>query len=138
MNQHTQSPPEEEEFRPNRSLSWVGKFGHACRGIKIGMRAEASFFVHLFVTAIVIVTGWLLGISQLRWCLLALSITGVFTAELCNTAIERIARTITRERNADIRDALDIAAGAVFAASVGAVIVGYVILAQPLLKMMFQ
>lgn len=127
---------EEARSEPRRSGSWLRKFGNACRGIKIAVRAEVSFFVHLFVTAIVLVTGLQLGISRLEWCLLVLSIAGVITAELCNTAIERLARAITRTEHPEIRDALDMASGAVLAASLGAAVVGLIVLGRPLLAMM--
>ncbi|TWU28119.1 diacylglycerol kinase family protein [Bythopirellula polymerisocia] len=121
---------------PRRSGSWLQKFGNAFRGIKVAVRAEVSFFVHLFVTAIVLMTGLQLGISRLEWCLLVLSIAGVITAELCNTAIERLARAITQAEHQEIRDALDIASGAVLAASLSAAVVGVIVLGRPLLAMM--
>ncbi len=120
------------ESDPRRSGTWLLKFGNALRGIKVAVRAEVSFFVHLFVTAIVVVTGLQLGISRVEWCLLVLSIAGVITAELCNTAIERLARAITLKQDKTIRDALDIAGGAVLAASLGAAVVGLFVLGRPL------
>jgi len=119
-----------------RSESWLRKFGNACRGIKVAVRAEVSFFVHLFVTAIVLMTGLQLSLSRLDWALLVLSIAGVISAELCNTAIERLARAITGKENPEIRDALDMASGAVLAASFGAAVVGLIVLGRPLLRMM--
>lgn len=127
---------EESEAYLRRSSSWLLKFGNASRGIKIAVRSEVSFFVHLFVTAIVLVTGLQLSLSRLDWAMLVLSISGVITAELCNTAIERLARAITRQENPEIRDALDIASGAVLAASLGAASVGLIVLGRPLLRMM--
>ena len=59
-----------------------------------------------------------------------LCIAGVFAAELLNTALERLARSITREYRADIRDALDMASAAVLAAACGAAIVGALVLGR--------
>lgn len=136
MTERSQLPNEEHDENPHRSAGWIKKFGNACRGIKIAMRAEVSFFVHMFATAIVVVSGWLLDVTRLQWCVLALAIASVFVAELCNTAIERIARVITREHHVEIRDALDIASGAVLVAALGAIVVGFFILGKPVLEML--
>ena len=124
------------EVSPRRSGSWLQKFGNAFRGIKIAVRSEVSFFVHLFMTALVAVTGSQLRLTSREWALLVLAITGVITAELCNTAIERLAVAITRTEQPEIRDALDIASGAVLAASIGAACIGLMVLAKPLWAML--
>jgi diacylglycerol kinase len=113
---------------------WIRKFSNAARGIKIAVRGEISFFGHLFATTVVVLAGAVLDISQTSWCLLTLCIALVLVAEMFNTAIERVCRIITREKNPQIRDALDMGAGAVLVASVGAVIVGMVLLGRPLLQ----
>jgi diacylglycerol kinase len=58
---------------------------------------------------------------------LLLAIGGVLTAELFNSAIERLAEAITLEERPEIRDALDIAAGAVFVASATSVALGAIV-----------
>ena len=112
---------------------WIRKLSDAARGMKIAVRGEISFFVHLFVTTVVVLAGAVLGIALVTWCLLTLCISLVLVAEMFNTAIERVCRAITRENNPQIRDALDMCAGAVLLASVGAVIVGMLVLGRPLL-----
>ncbi len=122
--------------RRRASRGWIKKFGDACRGVKIAVRAEASFFVHLFVTAVVVLAGAVLGISTIQWCVIVLCIAVVLTAEMLNTALERLARAITRETTPDIRDALDMASGAVLLASVGAVVVGVLVLGADVLDLL--
>ena len=120
--------PDEQEvpFRKNRS--WLDRFAVACRGIKIAARLEVSFFVHLFVAVIVLFAGVVLKVTRSEWCLIALCIATVLCAELLNTSLERIARVITRDQNQGIRDALDIASGAVLVAAIGAAVVGTLLL----------
>lgn len=117
--------------------TWPQKFTDAIRGVKVAVRAEVSFYVHLLVTALVVITGITLGLSKLSWCVLAICITGVLTAELFNTAIERLAKAITEETNPHIRDALDMASGAVLVGAVGASAIGLFVLGVPLWKMLF-
>jgi diacylglycerol kinase len=107
---------------------WMQKFAHAVRGIKIAVRNESSLRVHWLVTMGVILIGMMLDLSATSWCLLTLCIVVVLMAEMFNTAIERVCRVITQEQNHQIRDALDISAGAVLLVTVGAVIVGISVL----------
>jgi diacylglycerol kinase len=107
--------------------SWKQKFADAFRGLREGFREGTSFRVHVLVALGVIGAAAVLGLSGIQWCLLLLCITIVFAAELFNTALEAIARAITRETNPQIRDALDIAAAAVLTTAVGSVAVGLII-----------
>ncbi|MEQ8212018.1 MAG: diacylglycerol kinase [Lacipirellulaceae bacterium] len=122
---------------PDLKRRWHQKFSDAARGVKVAIRAEVSFYVHLFVTVLVVIIGMTLGLSKLSWCVLAICITGVLTAELFNSAIERLAKAITEETNAHIRDALDMASGAVLVAAIGASAIGIVVLGIPLWAMFF-
>jgi len=134
MQQHPSTRPEENDEFSGLDRSWVRRFGNACRGIKLAIRAEASFFIHLFVTVIVVLAGGVLGISRIEWCLVMLCVAAVLSAELINTAIERLAKAITQEINRDIRDALDMASGAVLVVALAAAGVGIVVLGRPLLQ----
>jgi len=112
---------------------WMQKFANAARGIKIAVRGESSFFVHLFATTVVVLAGAALGISRVSWCLLTLCIAVVLVAEMFNTAIERLSRVVTEEPNPRVRDVLDVCAGAVLLAAIGAALVGILLLGHPLL-----
>lgn len=52
----------------------------------------------------------------------------VLAVEMFNSSIEALARAVTEDFNPHIRDALDIASGAVFVAVLGAATVGLLIL----------
>lgn len=110
--------------------SWRRKFHCAFRGVKRGMRGESSFFVHVFAAAAVVVTAAAFDADRIEWCLLGLCITLVFTAEMFNCAIEHLAKAVDKKFNPHIRDALDVAGGAVLLASIGAAALGIVILGR--------
>jgi len=114
--------------------SWVRKFGDAGRGVKVAVRSEVSFFVHFFVTVLVVVVALAMEVSRADSLLLVLCVSFVFAAEMFNTAIESLARAITDEQRPEIRDALDIASGAVLTSAFGAVVVGLTVLGWPLLQ----
>jgi diacylglycerol kinase len=63
-------------------------------------------------------------------------VTVVLTAEMFNTAIEHLARAVTREEHPEVHDALDIASGAVLVAAIGASCVGVLMIAWPLTKVL--
>jgi diacylglycerol kinase len=80
--------------------------------------------IHLSAAAAVVVAGVLLRATLVEWCLLVVCIAVVLAAELFNTALEHLARAVTREHDEQIRNALDTSAGAVLIAATGAAIVG--------------
>lgn len=117
----------------SRSRTWTGKFSDALRGMKLGVRGESSFFVHFFCTVAVVMAGWAVKLTRQEWAILAACIGAVYVAELFNSALERLARAITRDEDPNVRDALDVSSGAVLAAALSAVVVGYIVLWQKLM-----
>lgn len=115
--------------RYNRqSESWSRKFAVAIRGIVLAVRTQRSFWVHLPVAVAVLIGAALHGVSRIEWAVLVLCITIVLAAEAFNTALEFMARAITQDENEDIRHALDVAGGAVLITSMGALVVGSLLL----------
>ena len=112
---------------------WTQKFACAFRGLALAVGHEDSFRVHLpAALAACGLAAWL-GVTLAEWLVLAASITVVLTAELLNTAIERLARAVSQEEHPEIRNALDVGSAAVLVASLGASVVGVVILAWNLM-----
>ena len=92
---------------------WSLKFRNAFRGIRAGIIGQSSFYAHFAITFLVFVAAIALQVSLLEWCTLLLCIGVVLSAELMNSCIEKLSRAITDEYDERIRDALDIASGAV-------------------------
>ena len=125
MSQSNPTPdPDRSEFS---SGTWLSKFIDAASGIAAAFRSESSFYVHLPVGIIVIVAAILLKLSTAQTCILFLCVAFVLTAELFNTAIEALAKAVTREFDPNIQRALDVSAGAVLVASFMSVVVGLAI-----------
>lgn len=117
---------------PRPKSSWVTKFRCTFRGVKIAVRGESSFFVHLFFALAVTVAAAVFQVSLIEWCLLTGCIGGVLAIELLNTAVERLARAVDESFNKDLRDALDISGAAVLVASLAAALIGALILGSHL------
>lgn len=89
--------------------------------------------VHAFCALAVIVVAALAHMSAWQWSALLLCITVVLVAEMFNTALESLAKSIDAGYHPQLRDALDIASGAVLLASFGAVAIGCIVLGDALL-----
>ena len=100
------------------------RIGHALRGVFTAFRLDQSFVEHLCSTVPVIAAGIFLRVNLLEWCLLALCITAVVAAEMFNTALEQLAKAVHPEQSPLVGASLDVAAGGVLIASLGAAIVG--------------
>ena len=130
MNQDPHKASPEKKAPPGRPSGWVEKFAVAGRGVHNAFTKEASFVAHFVVTAIVLVVGFALGISRIEWCLVVLCVMAGLGTELLNTAIERLAKAITQKEDPHIRDALDIASGAVLVISIGATVLAVLVLGR--------
>jgi diacylglycerol kinase len=110
-------------------------FACAFRGIYIAMATERNFKIHLVAVVIAVAIGIYLGLSAVAWCLIILSIGLVLAAECLNTALERMCDEISGGKKSDlIRNAKDIAAGAVWLAAIAALVIGIVLLIIPLIQ----
>ena len=115
--------PKNESFLENRLKS----VGYAFKGAFLLLKTEASIKIQFIIAIIVTIAGFLFDISAIEWIVQILAIGLVMSVEGVNTAIEEIADFIHPERHDKIGLIKDIAAGAVFIASVFASIVGLII-----------
>jgi len=125
-----QPPPMDgtPELPPSKARrSWRARFGVALRGMKLGIRGQASFFVHFFFAAMTLAAGIVLGCDVVEGCALLACIGLVLTAELFNSAIETLCRGLDATTRGRVWPCLDIAAGGVLLASIVAAVIGGVI-----------
>jgi diacylglycerol kinase len=127
-----------EAWPSHRQRAWSAKFKDACRGLKLGIRGHSSFFVHFFFAALVLAAAIILRCGLEQWCLLLLCIGLVLTAELFNSAIETLFRSLDESTREKAWPALDIAAGAVLMASLVAVVIGSSIFLSRLTQIFFM
>lgn len=108
----------------HKARAWIQKFRHAIRGVRMGMRGQSSFAVHLFMAALVAAAGAVLRPNLVEWYVLALCIAMVLGAEMFNSALEGMAKAISREQDPHLADALDMGSAAVLIVALGAAAVG--------------
>ena len=99
------------------------------------LRDEAHARIHLLATVCVVIAGFLFQISAIEWCVVCLCIGSVFTAEAFNTAIEKLADKVTRERDPLIKYTKDVAAGAVLISAIASFVIACIIFIPKILSM---
>lgn len=102
-------------------------FGYAAAGIVHGFY-ERNFRVH--VCAAGFVTWFALRfyeLSRAEWAVLLLTFAAVISAELFNTAIERLCDKVSPEKDEHIKHCKDCAAGAVLVCAIFAAVIGVVL-----------
>ena len=111
-----------------KNAHWKAKLRHACRGMITGMCEENSFIIHFVAAILVITAATILQTNRIEWCCLILCITVVITAEMFNSALERLAKALSDQKNHHLAQALDVGSAAVLVSAIGASAVGATIL----------
>jgi diacylglycerol kinase (ATP) len=96
------------------------------------VRTQRNLRFHFFAALVVLIVGLLVGVSELELAVLLLTIVVVFVVEMLNTSLEFVVDLVTTEYHPLAKLAKDVSAGAVLVSSVGAVLVGLLILADDL------
>jgi diacylglycerol kinase (ATP) len=109
-------------------------FAQRIRSFKFAFNGMADFFksehnarIHLLATGSAIAMAFILPCSKTEVILIVMAIGFVWTAELFNTAIEKMADLITKETHPQIKFIKDVSAAAVLIAAVTALITGLII-----------
>ena len=119
--------------RPTKGQQGVTRsFGHAYRGLVYAVRTQRNMRFHVVASVAVLVLSLLVGVDGPELAMLVLVIMAVFVAEMFNTAMEFAVDLVTQEYHPLAKLAKDVSAGAVLVASIGAVLVGYLILGDDL------
>ena len=113
--------------------NWVQRANVAIEGIIYAVKTQRHMRYHLFAALAALILGLLLNISRSEFILLCMSIVLVLVTEMLNTAIETTVDMISEKYHPLAKNAKDIAAGVVLIASIGALMLAYLIL-YPALK----
>lgn len=110
-----------------RRFSWKERgnsFTYAWDGIKAVLRTEHNTWIHLGLTLLAIVLGFVFKISRGEFIALVIVMAMVWVAEIFNTAIEKTMDFISKERHPQIKLVKDLSAAAVLITAIAALIVG--------------
>jgi diacylglycerol kinase (ATP) len=113
----------------SRSLLW--SFNYAIQGIVYALRTQRNMRLHVVAAVTVFATCLLLHITGFGLIAIVFAIALVFVAELINTAIEAAVDLAVAGPDPLAKISKDVAAGAVFVASLNAVVVAFLVLFEP-------
>jgi diacylglycerol kinase len=102
-------------------------FRYAALGFIYIVRHEHNARIHLFISGVVLIMGFLLHIKRVEWVLILLCMGFVLTAEMINTAIEKLSDIVSPHENDHIRVIKDISAAVVLLSSLISLIAGLII-----------
>lgn len=113
--------------RPQKSMGVLHSFRFAIQGLTHSIVNERNMRIHVFISMVVVIVGFLVRLSSVEWLFILFAIFGVFTLELLNTALERIVDLVTEDYHPLAKQAKDIAAAAVFVYALLSIMVGMII-----------
>jgi len=122
-------------MKPN---NWYESLNCAIEGILHAAKTQRNMKYHFIAAVAVLTVSLFLPISMLEFVVLALSITLVLFAEMINTSIEYTIDLIHEQYHPLARIVKDAAAGAVLIASLGSMVMGYLILSKPVYAYLTQ
>ncbi len=115
------------EKRENFMKKFLMSFYYAGHGILSAFKSEFNMKIHVLMTVLVIISGFLFDVSLIEWVALIICIMVVISAEVFNTSIETAINLLSPDKNELAGRAKDLAAGAVLVTAIGAGIVGIII-----------
>jgi len=116
-------------------IRWLDSAHAAIEGILYAIRTQPHIRFHLAAAFVVLLLCFMIGLTASEFALIALIILLVIVAEMFNSALETAVDLMSPKANELARQAKDMAAGAVLVSSFGALVVGYIILAPYIKKM---
>jgi diacylglycerol kinase len=108
-------------------LDYFYFFKYAVDGLVYALTKHRSFLIQTLAGIGAVVLGMYFDIARMEWLVLIVSIGGVLTAELFNTAVESSLDYMEKKHNLNVRIAKDVAAGGVLITALVSLAVGVLI-----------
>lgn len=113
----------------------IGKaFSCAFSGILYALRTQRNFKIHAAFALAAVGLGFLLAIPAWSWLAVVVCIAAVFALEVMNTAVEAVVDMVSPQWNELAMRAKDCAAGSVYVAALGSLVVAAIVYIPPLVK----
>ena len=106
----------------------VNSFTYAFRGVVYALKTERNFRIHVVAAVIVVILMAFFHLRQWEYAFLTYTIGSVLILELINTVFERVTDVLQPRMHPYAQVMKDLMAAAVLIASIGALIIGIVIL----------
>jgi len=110
-------------------------FKYAINGLKILIRNEHNSRIHLVAMIIAIVLGIILKISNIEWIVIVIVIGFVFSTEIINSAIEKLADFVSPDYHETIKKVKDLSAAMVLVCALVSLIVGIIVFIPKIIQL---
>lgn len=112
----------------------VKSFNYALEGILYTLKTDQNLIIHFSVAILVIIASIFFRVNPFELGLVFIMILLVISAEMINTAMEKMVDLITKEHRVEAKIAKDVSSGMVLLTVAGAIIVGILIFTPYLIK----
>lgn len=106
---------------------FMKSFKYAFEGIHYVLMNDQNIIIELIIACLVIMASILLQVNPFEMGILGVTILVVISAEMVNSAIEKMVDLITKEHREEAKIAKDVSAGMVLFASIGSAVIGVLI-----------
>ena len=117
--------------REERKVRGIKRFTNSVKyslaGIRYAYKNEQSMTIHVIITALVVICGFVFDITHFEWIICLFLIGLVMATELINTALEAVVDLVTQDYHPLAKVAKDTASAAVFTFSCVAAVVGLLV-----------
>lgn len=107
--------------------NWFESLNYAIEGVIYAFRTQRHIRYHYVIAAAALFLSLFLELPVIEFVLFAMSVIILLFAEMMNTAVEETVNLVEDRHHILAKNAKDVAAGAVLIASVGVVIMAYMI-----------
>lgn len=121
---------------PSRTLTRLRSFRFAIAGLATLVKTQPNARIHGLITLNVLAAAVIFRLGSSEWCWIILAITAVWSAEAINTSIEFLADALCPDFHPLIKQAKDIAAGAVLITASGAIAIGFLVFGPKVMALM--
>ena len=113
----------------------INSFKYAFNGISYAVKNNQNIKVHIVVAFVVLVVGFLVGLTRYETFGVGILIVFVISAEMINSSIEEVVDLLAKEHSQEAKIAKDVSAGMVLIIALFAAIVGIFIFLPHILSL---
>lgn len=124
----------EEKMPPFSIKARLRSFKYAFEGFSTFLYREHNAAIHFVMTIIAISAGMYFHISSSEAIAITIAIAAVWSAELFNTAIEKLCDMVSKEIHPSIKFIKDVSAAAVLVVALAALITGAIVFIPKILS----
>lgn len=114
----------------------IASFGFAAQGLRTLLKTQPNARIHLLATIVVGICAFVLDVTRTDWLLLIMATGMVWTAEAFNTALEFLTDLVSPGFHELAGKTKDVAAAAVFLASLAAALIGVLVFTPYVLRIL--